>query len=161
LLLEEPGGRDINAGAGVLDQQHAEAGLAQVAGGEETADVRRDAADDDSRQSARLVQGGEAWVLRGHRVGIGVSIETLPPDRVESLRVQPRQKFSAGRSHDTVRRIEIVAAAEKAAMVRRVPILAGIDASPRLSQQTIDRRDTLNTPRHRQLIGTQDREATL
>jgi hypothetical protein len=60
-----------------------------------------------------------------------------------------------------VRRIEIVAPTEKAAMVRRVPILAGVDASPGQPQEMVDRRDTLDPARHGQFSGTQGREAPL
>src|SRR5262245_41348215 len=45
--LEQACGGDVDPRARVLDQAHAEAGLAQVAGGEKAADVRRDPAHHD------------------------------------------------------------------------------------------------------------------
>ena len=69
-------------------------------------------------------------MLRGDGVGVAVTLEALAPDGVEALGAQARQEVGARRAHDAVRRVEVVLPAEEAAVVRRVPVLAGVDALP-------------------------------
>src|SRR4029077_7055337 len=77
-------------------------------------------------------------VLGGDGVGIGVALEALAPYSVETVAVQTGDEVRAGSSGDAVRRIEVVALAKEAAMVGRVPVLAGVDARPGEVEQAID-----------------------
>src|SRR5712691_13041949 len=81
-LLEQVRRGNVNASAGVLDEQHGEAGLEQVAGSEETADVRRQTAHRYVGHAASPQQGGQSRMLGGDSVGLEVAVVTLAPDRV-------------------------------------------------------------------------------
>jgi hypothetical protein len=60
-----------------------------------------------------------------------------------------------------MRRIQVFLPSQEAAMVRRMPILAGVDAAPPQFQQTIDVRHHRERARHRQFIGAQLGESPL
>ncbi len=59
LLLKQVRRRHIDAGAGILDEQHAETRLPQIAGRMETADVRRQAAHDNRGDAAGAEKSGK------------------------------------------------------------------------------------------------------
>ncbi len=100
-------------------------------------------------------------MLGGHGIRFHVAQITLVPDGVEPLGVQSGQEIGAGGAADAVRRIEVVAPAEKAAMVRRMPVLAGVDPRPRQGEQPVDLRHNLNAAGHGQFVGAKGREAAL
>src|SRR5205807_2595805 len=118
-------------------KEHAEAGLAQVAGGEEAADVRGEAADGDRREAVRLQQRRIAGVLGREGVGLEVAVVALAPDGVEAVAAQSGQEVGAGGAGDTVWRVEVVAAAEEGAVIGRVPVGAGVDPRPRQVEQAV------------------------
>src|SRR5262249_22863673 len=130
LRLKQTGCWHVNPCAGILHQQYAETLFPQVPRREETADVRRDATDDDIANPRRPQQRGQGRVLRCDRIGVALALEALAPDGMEPLRVQARQEVCAQRTHHTVGWIQVVALPQEAAMVWRVPVLAGIDAGP-------------------------------
>jgi len=71
-------------------------------------------------------------------IGIGIAIKSFPPDGVETICVQPGNEFSAGSAGYAMWRVEIIPLPEKAAMVRRMPILTGVDPNPGQLQKSID-----------------------
>ena len=88
LRLEQARCGDIDASAGVLDQDDAKAGLAKIAGREEAADVGRDAAHDDRRQLRGAIEREHARMLGGDGVRLEIALVALPPDRVKAIGVQ-------------------------------------------------------------------------
>ena len=133
----------------------------QIARGVETANVRGDAAHDHRGDAAGTQQLHKARMLRRQRVRFEIALESLAPDHLQAFASQTRQEFGSRRSHDAVRRIEIVAPAEKAAMIGWMPVLAGVDARPRPFEQTIEVRHDLQAARHRQFVRAEGRETLL
>jgi hypothetical protein len=161
LVLEEVRSRDVDAGAGVLANEDTQATAAEVSRGKETADVRRQAADHDRRDPFLSQQRDEAGVLSRQGVCIDLTVEALAPDGMKAIGVQPREELGPGRSPDAVRRVEIVTLAEKTAMVRRMPVLAGVDAPPIDGEEPIHRANDGESTGYWQLNRAELCEATL
>ena len=142
--LIQPRRGDIDPRTGVLDHQDTEPGLAKVACHEEAADVRRDATHGHSGDAGRLQEGDVPRMLGREGIRLEIAVEALAPDRVESPGVEAGKELGPRRAYDAVGRIEIVSLSEKAAVVRRVPVLAGVDAPPGQGEELVDRRDDLD-----------------
>src|ERR1700688_4434205 len=67
-LLEKLGRGDIDAGTRILDQHDAEAGLAEITGRVEAADVRREPTDDHGRNLLGPVKGEQPRMLGSHGI---------------------------------------------------------------------------------------------
>src|SRR5438132_13321844 len=94
-------------------------------------------------------------MLGRDRISICVSMEAFAPDGVKAIRVQTGDEFGPRRSCYTMPRIQIVPLSEKVAMIRRMPILSGVDSTPGQFQQPIDVGHDLQTARHRQIFGAE------
>ena len=94
-------------------------------------------------------------------IRLEIALVALAPDGVEALRVKPRHEFRTRRVHDTVRRIKIVGLTKEAAMVRRMPVLAGVDAGPVEREEAIDGRHDFGAAGDGQLLRAQRGEAAL
>src|SRR4051794_33635567 len=125
------------------------------------ADVPRQPADDNSLDTAPPQHCGGNRMLRGERKCLQVTGVALAPDRVKAIRHQSRKKLGCGRSHDAVWRIQVVTLATETTVIGRMPVLAGVDASPLHPQKTIDQRHNLKSTRYRQFIGIQSGKALL
>src|SRR5262249_19783905 len=161
LRLEQVGGGHVDARAGILYQIDTEAGLTDIPGGEKTADICRNTADERCGYAARSQRLNEGRMLGRHGVGFEISVEALAPYGVEPLRVQAGQELRAWRSHHAMWRIEIIAPAEEAAMIGRMPVLASVDSPPSYVEQAIDVRHNLEATQHRKLFRAERREASL
>ena len=93
-------------------------------------------------------------MLGGDGVRLEIGLEAFAPDCVEALRLEAWHEFGPRRVLDAMRWIEIVGFAEKAAMIRWMPILARVDAGPIGLQKPIYFRHDLQAARHRQLFRT-------
>src|SRR5260370_833405 len=147
--LKEVSSRHIDAGGGILDERHAEARLAEIARGEEAADVKGEAANDDFVDPFPAQRSREAGMLRGDRIGVAVALESLAPDCSKPFGTQTSKELRARRARAAVRRVQDIALTEKTAMIRRMPILAGVHARPVLLQALVHTGDDRRTTRHR------------
>src|SRR5438876_1397890 len=82
-------------------------------------------------------------MLRGDGVGFEIALEAFSPDGVEALGVEAGQEVGARRASHAMRRVEVILPAEEAAVVRRVPVLAGVAPGPGKGEQAVDVRHDL------------------
>src|SRR5262249_9702869 len=159
--LIQPCRGNIDAGAGVFGQPNPEAGLAQIASCEKATDIRGDAADDDMVDAGGAKEGGEAGILRGDGVGIGIFVKSFSPHGVKALCVKAGNEVGSRRAGHAMRRIEVIALAEEAAMIGRMPILAGVDPCEWPGEKGVYVRHNFQPTSNGELARAERREALL
>ena len=88
LILKQPGGGHVDAGAGILDHDNTEAGIAKISRRIRAADVCRQSAHHDRRDAAGAIERPQTRMLRGDGVRLKIAVETLAPQRMKSLAVR-------------------------------------------------------------------------
>jgi len=94
-------------------------------------------------------------MLRGDGISFKIAVVAFAPNGLKAACVQPWQELRPGSARHAMGRIQIVLLAQETAVVRRVPILAGIDAGPGQTQKPVDLRNDLQTAGYRQLARTE------
>ena len=160
-ILKQAGGRHIDPGTGILHEEDLESGFTQIACSEVAADVGCDPANHDTADPTGSQECGETGMLGRYCIGFEIASVTFPPDCMEEIGMESGQEVCAQGAGHAMRRIQVVILTQEAAVVRRVPILAGVDAEPVELQELVNVGNDLECIGHRQLLGTKFRKPSL